>query len=167
MQTASLADIEVIQKSSNHSDNVFFTLKQYAPPGYVICIACLTTVSTLNNIRVNWGRCYSCELYNLCISANLNERELLTQIQTKIFYSHKCVARNVWTVIASNADDWRCEFDINALNFIQKQPKMKLEIVDQWSTRITPPHRRGWQWAIGGLQLNIVQNHKAATSKAT
>ena len=22
----------------------------------------------------------------------------------------------------------------------------QLEIVDQWSTRIPPPHRRGWQW---------------------
>ena len=43
----------------------------------------------------------------------------------------------------------------------------KLEIVDQWSTRIPPPHRRGWQWAMGGLQLNIVQNHKAAILKAT
>ena len=58
----------------------------------------------------------------------------------------------------------------------------KLEIVDRWSTRIPPPHRRGWQWAIeiesiyrkyvaawcnGGLQLNIVQNHKAAILKAT
>ena len=43
----------------------------------------------------------------------------------------------------------------------------KLEIVDQWSTRIPLPHRRGWQWAMGGLQLNIVQNHKAAISKAT
>ena len=33
----------------------------------------------------------------------------------------------------------------------------KLEIVDQWSTRIPPPHRRRWQWAMGGLQLSIVQ----------
>ena len=45
--------------------------------------------------------------------------------------------------------------------------KKKLEIVDQWSTRIPPPHRRGWQWAMGGLQLNIVENHKAAILKAT
>ena len=45
--------------------------------------------------------------------------------------------------------------------------KLQLEIVDQWSTRIPPPHRRGWQWAMGGLQLNIVQNHKAAILKAT
>ena len=37
-----------------------------------------------------------------------------------------------------------------------------LEIVDQLSTRIPPPHRRGWQWAMGGLQLKIVPNHKAA-----
>ena len=44
---------------------------------------------------------------------------------------------------------------------------IKLEIVDQWSTRIPPPHRRGWQRAMGGLQLNIVQNHKAAILKAT
>ena len=44
---------------------------------------------------------------------------------------------------------------------------VQLEIVDQWSTRIPPPHRRGWQWAMGGLQLNIVQNHKAAILKAT
>ena len=43
----------------------------------------------------------------------------------------------------------------------------KLEIVDQWSTGIPPPHRRGWQWAMIGLQLNIVQNHKAAILKAT
>ena len=43
----------------------------------------------------------------------------------------------------------------------------KLEIIDQWSTRIPPPHRREWQWAMGGLQLNIVQNHKAAILKAT
>ena len=43
----------------------------------------------------------------------------------------------------------------------------ELEIVDQWSTGIPPPHRRGWQWAMGGLQLNIVQNHKAAILKAT
>ena len=42
-----------------------------------------------------------------------------------------------------------------------------LEIVDEWSTRIPPPHRRGWQWAMGGLQLNIVQNHKATILKAT
>ena len=41
----------------------------------------------------------------------------------------------------------------------------KLEIVDQWSTRIPPPYRRGWQWAMGGLQLNIVQNHKEAILK--
>ena len=34
----------------------------------------------------------------------------------------------------------------------------KLEIVDQWSTRIPPPHR-----GEGG----IVQNHKAAILKAT
>ena len=40
--------------------------------------------------------------------------------------------------------------------------QVKQEIVDQWSTRIPPPHRRGWQWAMGGLQLNIVQNHKFA-----
>ena len=26
----------------------------------------------------------------------------------------------------------------------------ELEIVDQWSTRIPLPHRRGWQWAMGG-----------------
>ena len=45
--------------------------------------------------------------------------------------------------------------------------RLELEIVDQWSTRIPPPHRRGWQWAMGGLQLNIVQNHKAAILKAT
>ena len=43
----------------------------------------------------------------------------------------------------------------------------KLEIVDQWSTRIPPPQWRGWQWAMGGLKLNIVQNHKAAILKAT
>ena len=43
----------------------------------------------------------------------------------------------------------------------------ELEIVDQWSTRIPPPHRRGWQWAMGGLQLNIVQNHKADILKVT
>ena len=36
----------------------------------------------------------------------------------------------------------------------------KLEIEDQWSTRIPPPHRRGWQWAMGGLQFNIFQNHR-------
>ena len=43
----------------------------------------------------------------------------------------------------------------------------ELEIVDQWSARIPLPHRRGWQWAMGGLQLSIVQNHKAAILKAT
>ena len=43
----------------------------------------------------------------------------------------------------------------------------QLEIVDQWSTRIPPPHERGGQWAMGGLQLNIVQNYKAAILKAT
>ena len=43
----------------------------------------------------------------------------------------------------------------------------KLEIVDQRSTRIPLPHRRGWLWAMGGLQLNIIQNHKAAILKAT
>ena len=43
----------------------------------------------------------------------------------------------------------------------------KLEIVDQWSTKTPPPHRRGWQWAMGGLQLNIVQSHKVAILKAT
>ena len=26
---------------------------------------------------------------------------------------------------------------------------------------------RGWQWAMGGLQLNIVQNHKEAILKVT
>ena len=31
----------------------------------------------------------------------------------------------------------------------------QLEIVDQWSTRIPPHHRRGWQWAMGGLQLKL------------
>ena len=46
-------------------------------------------------------------------------------------------------------------------------PDSILEIVDQWSTRILPPYRRGWQWAMGGLQLNIVQNHKAAILKTT
>ena len=40
--------------------------------------------------------------------------------------------------------------------------RQKLEIVDQWSTRIPPPQRRGWQW-----KLNIVQNHKAAILKST
>ena len=45
--------------------------------------------------------------------------------------------------------------------------QIKLEIVDQWSTRIPPPHRKGWQRAMGGLQLNIVQNHKADILKAT
>ena len=48
-----------------------------------------------------------------------------------------------------------------------KEPLSKLEIVDQWSTRIPPPNKRGWQWAMVGLQLNIVQNHKAAFLKAT
>ena len=43
----------------------------------------------------------------------------------------------------------------------------KLEIVDQRSSRIPPPHSRGWQWVIGGLQLNIIQNHKAAILKVT
>ena len=55
--------------------------------------------------------------------------------------------------------------------FYSTQPilmtQKQLEIVDQWSTRIPLPHRRGWQWAMGGLQLNIVQNHKAAILKAT
>ena len=51
--------------------------------------------------------------------------------------------------------------------FNHNKTYLQLEIVDQWSTRIPPPHRRGWQWAMGGLQLNIVQNHKAAILKAT
>ena len=41
-----------------------------------------------------------------------------------------------------------------------------LEIVDQWSTRIPPPHKRGYQGAMGELQLNIAQNHKTAILKA-
>ena len=49
----------------------------------------------------------------------------------------------------------------------RKLKQYQLEIVDQWSTRIPPPHRRGWQWAMGGLQLNIVYNHKAAILKVT
>ena len=52
-------------------------------------------------------------------------------------------------------------------NLLLTRSGNKLEIVDQWSTRIPPPHRRGWQWAMGGLHLNIVQNHKAAILKAT
>ena len=43
----------------------------------------------------------------------------------------------------------------------------QLEIVDQWCTRIPPPHRRGYQAAMGELQLNVFQNHKAAVLKAT
>ena len=39
----------------------------------------------------------------------------------------------------------------------QDKNKGKLEIVDQWSTRIPPPHGEG----------GIVQNHKAAILKAT
>ena len=50
---------------------------------------------------------------------------------------------------------------------ILKISQFELEIVDQWSTRIPLPHGREWQWAMGGLQLNIVQNHKAAILKAT
>ena len=31
---------------------------------------------------------------------------------------------------------------LSSITFVQSE----LEIVDQWSTRIPPPHRRGWQW---------------------
>ena len=40
--------------------------------------------------------------------------------------------------------------------------RFKLEIVDQRSTRIPPPSGSGYQWAMHGLQLNILQNHQAS-----
>ena len=40
----------------------------------------------------------------------------------------------------------------------------QLEIVDQWSTRMPPPSRSGYQWAMHWVQLNILQNHQASIS---
>ena len=74
------------------------------PPGYVIGIAFLSTLSNLNNICVNWGRYYSHELYNLCISANLNEHQIQTNVVHAMF-QHS---------LPTNADNMRSDFDINA-----------------------------------------------------
>ena len=39
-----------------------------------------------------------------------------------------------------------CQLDHKEHISVKFYSKFKLEIVDQWSTRIPPPHRRGWQW---------------------
>ena len=94
-------------------------------------------------------------------------------ILTKVFYTY---APNlvilVWTgdELPRGQTWWRTDWRTDAGNDNTRRPILasgkKLEIVDQWSTRIPSPNRRGWQWAMGGLQLNIVQNHKAALLKA-
>ena len=46
---------------------------------------------------------------------------------------------------------YKCMFydtsPLNTIGFWNSLP-WKQEIVDQWSTRIPPPQRRGWQWAM-------------------
>ena len=88
---------------------------------------------------------------------------------------HLCTSYAFWNWFTAflhgnhHHNDFQNEISASYINKAAHGPlaKYELEIVDQWSTRIPPPHRRGWQWAMGGLQLNIVQNHKAAILKAT
>ena len=44
---------------------------------------------------------------------------------------------------------------------------IELEIVDQGSTRVTPPFGRGLQWEMGGLQLDMLLSHWDSTHKYT
>ena len=50
-----------------------------------------------------------------------------------------------WHHLNTSINSLHCGNPLRTVDRIKKN----LEIVDQWSTRIPPAHRRGWQWAMG------------------
>ena len=112
--------------------------------------------------------------WNGALNYRRKRYKLFKVLPVSIIHKNRVVSQKIhnlwWQYIHGCQLTDLSEFDFKFQNpvmvpLINRRSDFKLEIVDQWSTRIPPPHRRGWQWAMGGLQLNIVQNHKAAITK--
>ena len=94
-------------------------------------------------------------IWNGALNYRWKRYKLFKVLPVSIIHQNRVVSKKIhhlwWQYIHGCQLTDLSEFDLKFQNpvmvpLINRRSDFKLEIVDQWSTMIPPPHRRGWQW---------------------
>ena len=113
------------------------------------------------------------ELRNIQEWSNINKLSLnVSKTKYMIFHHHQRNIKTITPTLKINCEPVERVTEFNFLgltideNLSWKPHIQKLEIVDQWSTRIPPPPRRGWHCSksqCNHFESDIADNHWAST----